>query len=225
MRPVFATCNRLLARIYKQLVPLPSPNLKGDRDIENTWIAANMPEGPGDALDFGTGGNWNGLLAARKGFNVICIDLLPISWPYRHAGLNFIRKDIFELDCPEEFFDLIINCSTIEHVGLADRYGITKEQEDDDLEAMVILGKLLKPGKPMIMTIPVGLDHVIRPYHRVYGNNRLPLLLSDWKIKKEEYWVKNKKNDWVVVDKEIALNRMATSYLYGLGLYVLTRSD
>ncbi|HNV87258.1 MAG TPA: methyltransferase domain-containing protein [Candidatus Omnitrophota bacterium] len=99
-------------------------NLAGDRDIEWSWVAAHVPQGPGRALDFGCGGGALGLLAVQKGFEVTAVDLEEIRWFYWHPKLKFLREDIFSVkrfgaDC----FDLVINCSAVEHVGLAGRYG------------------------------------------------------------------------------------------------------
>ena len=69
-------------------------------------------------LDFGCGEGWMGLIAARKGFKVTALDLQPIVWDYKHPNLNFVQGDIFKLNFAPNQFDLIINCSSIEHVGL-----------------------------------------------------------------------------------------------------------
>ena len=42
----------LAMRIERRL-PVPAITLAGDRAIENSWVAAHMPPGPGKALDFG----------------------------------------------------------------------------------------------------------------------------------------------------------------------------
>ena len=39
-------------------------DLKGDRNVEWSWVAAEMPEGPGMALDFGPGGSQLSTIAA-----------------------------------------------------------------------------------------------------------------------------------------------------------------
>ena len=57
-----------LTVFYRRLSQPPVPNLEGDRDIEHSWVAANMTEGTGRALDFGCLDSWMGLLAARRGF-------------------------------------------------------------------------------------------------------------------------------------------------------------
>jgi len=94
-------------------------DLTGDRDIEWSWVASQMPKGPGEALDFGPGGSSLGLIAAEAGYNVTAIDLQPITWPYHHPNLRFVQGDVLKLQLQKNHFDLIINCSVIEHVGLA----------------------------------------------------------------------------------------------------------
>jgi hypothetical protein len=115
-------------------------------------------------------------------------------------------------------------CSAIEHVGLAGRYGVTKDRPDGDIEAMKILKIILKPGGKMLLTIPVGQDNFFKPLHRVYGKERLPRLLEGWEILKEEYWIKDEEGYWICVDEETALGReIAHPSLYGLGLFVLQK--
>lgn len=213
----------ILKRIYQKVIQLPVPNLKGDRDLEYSWVAANLPDGPGEAMDFGWGGSWMGLLAARKGFRVIALDLTPISCFYKHPNLKFIQGDIFKLNFPKDHFDLIVNCSSIEHVGLRGRYSVTEFRPNGDIDAMEILKNILRPGKDMILTIPVGRDRVFNPLHRVYGESRLSRLLEGLEIVQREYWVKDRVNSWNCVSESIALDVEPTEYYYGLGLFLLRR--
>jgi SAM-dependent methyltransferase len=212
-----------IIKLYGKLSQPPIPNLRGERDIEYSWVAANMPEGPGEALDFGCGSSWLGLLATRKGFKVTAIDLEHITWHYEHPSLNFVQGDIFKLNFPPAHFDLVINCSAIEHVGLSGRYGVKESGPDGDMEAMTLLKRILKPPKLMLLTIPVGRDHVFHPLHRVYGEERLPKLISGWDIIKKEFWIKDDFNRWFHVEESVAFNREPVEHCYGLGLFVLRR--
>jgi 2-polyprenyl-3-methyl-5-hydroxy-6-metoxy-1,4-benzoquinol methylase len=203
-------------------------NLNGDRDIEWSWIGSQMPDGPGEALDFGPGRSFMALLAAERGFRVTGVDLTITEYPYTHPNLSFVNDDLLELGFSENRFDLILNCSTVEHVGLAGRYGVTKIRKDGDLEAMELLHRLLKPEGSMLLTIPVGKDAIFPPICRVYGIERLPLLLEHYQIEKEIYWIKNSENKWEKTDKEMALHfkALAGSWdamqnIYALGCFVL----
>ena len=209
----------------------PAPNLLGDRDVEWSWIAAKMPAGPGEALDFGPGGSYLALLAAQRGFNVTAVDLQPPERPYRHPGLSFIQGDLLELTLPQGRFDLVINCSTVEHVGLAGRFGVTESLPDGDVRAMTILRNLMKPGGVMLLTVPVGRDAVFAPLCRIYGRERLPRLLDGYLVKSEAFWVKDQENCWSPCDRETALAFEASAdswdplrNVYALGCFVLLTS-
>ncbi|MBI4363923.1 MAG: DUF268 domain-containing protein [Candidatus Latescibacteria bacterium] len=220
--PVFSA----LRAMRKRLRPVASGtrDLRGDRDLEWSWVAARIPSGPGAALDFGCGGSFLGLIAAERGFRVTAVDLEDIEWPYRHARLAFLRGDIFELGLEPEHFDLVINCSAIEHVGLPGRYGVVESRAEGDLAAMARMRALMKPGGRMLLTIPVGRDAVFPPWHRVYGGNRLPRLLEGFSVERREYWIKDAENRWVSSDESAVLNATPRAMLYGLGCFALRRA-
>ena len=124
-----------------------------------------------------------------------------------------------------------MNCSTVKHVGLAGRYGVTVNRPEGDLEAMSRLRELLKPGGVMLLTIPVGRDEMFAPQCRVYGTQRLPRLLAGYTVGKEVFWVKDSRNRWIEFDKKSALNFKASvgsrdplENVYALGCFVLRRS-
>lgn len=224
---------RLAARVVR-LVREPGgtnfiPNLLGDRDVEWSWVAAHMPPGPGEAIDFGNGGSWLGFLAAQRGFNVTAVDLEPVRWLFRHPSLSFQQGDILKLALPRQHFDLVINCSTVEHVGLAGRYGVADDRTDGDLEAMRRLRDLMVPSGTMLLTVPVGVDASFRPYCRVYGAERLPRLLEGYHVEREDFWIKDASNRWLQSDRTGALSVVPSAAapdprrcIYALGCFVLT---
>jgi SAM-dependent methyltransferase len=206
------------------------PNLLGDRDVEWSWVAALMPPGPGQALDFGNGGGSLGLLAAQRGFDVTAIDIGAVTWPYIHPRLCFVQGDLLRLDLPHGHYDLVVNCSTVEHVGLVGRYDVVDDRADGDLDAMARLRELLRPGGTMLLTIPLGRDRVFAPMCRVYGQERLPRLLAGYDVKSETYWVKDETNRWVLADRAAATSYPASveswdahQNVYALGCFVLRR--
>ena len=199
-------------------------DLSGDREIEWSWVAARIPQGSGEAIDFGCGQSPLGLVAAHAGFRVTAVDLGEVAWPYRHERLKFLQGDILELPLEEARFDLAINCSAIEHVGIAGRYGVTEGHADGDLAAMARLRSLLRPGGLMLLTIPVGSDAVFAPWHRVYGPERLPRLLQGFTVESREFWLKDRENRWERSDEGPALATPSRERLYGLGCFVLRKS-
>ncbi|OGR98583.1 MAG: hypothetical protein A2V88_07700 [Elusimicrobia bacterium RBG_16_66_12] len=208
-----------LISLYRHVVEPPPPNLKGDRDIEYSWIAAHMPSGPGRALDVGSGTSFMALIAARRGFDTEAVDLHPANWPYAHPNLHFRQAEMLTIGAALGSFDLIICCSAIEHVGLG-RYG-DRPNPDGDLEAMKILWKLLRPSGRMLLTIPVGLDGTFGALHRVYGPRRLPRLLEGFAIERREFWLKDDTNRWIPGEEDSALRSPAGPSLYSIGCFML----
>jgi len=200
----------------------PVIDLTGDRDIEWSWIMGNLPDGNGEVLDFGCGPNpLCTLTAARRGGRVTAFDLMDVKLTAVWDRISLIRGDILTHDFGGKKYDVIINCSAIEHVGLSDRYG-SSCSANADIEAMSILRCLIKPSGRMILTLPVGQDAVHSLWHRVYGQERLPLLLKGWHIEKSEYWAKPQNNTWEKVSIAEAFKVVSSPKYYGLGVFVLT---
>jgi SAM-dependent methyltransferase len=156
--------------------------------------------------------------------------LEPQTFPWLHPAVRSIQGDLLKLDLPTNHFDLIINCSTVEHVGLVGRYSVTENRPDGDLEAMALLRELMKPSAIMLLTVPVGQDAVFAPLCRVYGKERLPRLLSGFVLEREMFWVKDAENRWVQCDEETALSFEASAgswdplrNVYALGCFVLRK--
>lgn len=204
--------------------------LVGDRDIEWSWISANLDLNKKLILDFGPGTSVTPLVAALNGdATVIALDQLPnlesqIKW--KLDNLTYKCGDILSEEVKEYLslfnFDSIINCSTIEHVGLSGRYE-SVEDMDGDLKTMKFFQELMSgsTNSNMILTIPVGKDAVIKPLHRVYGPIRLRQLLHGYKVKKQKYMGKNQKGYWEEINEDEAFRTESTSSYYSLGLFVL----
>ena len=218
----------------KTPVPEPDPpiNLSGDRNVEWAYIASRLPVGNGYVLDFGAGNGEISMHAVQKGHHVVALDLEQNAFYWTHPNLERICGDLLSLPLPASAFDFVVNCSSVEHVGLMGRYGVVAEENDGDLAAMSKLRQLLKPSGKMLMTVPCGRDSVISPWHRVYGEKRLPKLLDAYEIEEEYYWRKKADNCWYPADRESALSYPPTSHptkgalcSYALGCFVLRRAE
>lgn len=194
--------------------------LEGDRAIEWSWVVANLPKHPCRILDLGCVQSALTGIASRLGHEVTAVDMRDIE--YQMERVTFLQGDFNELDLGNKRFDIIINCSTLEHIGLGGRYG-SSEKADGDVLAMGRLRSLLAPSGAMILTIPVGQDAVFRPFHRIYGEIRLPILLENYLIQEEEYWSKDKDRLWKRCSRAKALEVAGSEKFYALGLFVLKR--
>jgi SAM-dependent methyltransferase len=199
-----------LVRVKRIFIPpaslTPAVNIWGERDVEWSFLSKEMPDGPGEALEFGCERGYMSLVAAQKGFHVLANDLENQSFLWLHPNVEFRCGDFLALDLPKNYFDIAINCSSVEHVGVAGRYGITAEQSEGDIQVMQRLADVLKPGGLLLMTAPCGRDAVMAPWCRVYGPERLPRLLAPLVIEKERYWEKDEANRWVEVSRGKALD-------------------
>lgn len=212
-----------LVRLSEANIPPDQLDLSGDRDVEWSWVAGNLPERPGEVLDFGPSSSHTGLIAAFRGGKVMGLDLeAPPQQAYTHPELVMRQGDLLTYDFGGQRFDTIINCSTVEHVGLTGRYG-SPDIPDGDLQAMRCLRGLMRtPDARMVMTIPVGRDGIFAPAHRVYGEQRFPQLISGYSLVREVYYAKQRGNRrWHPTSREIAFAVEGSPSFYALGLFVL----
>lgn len=210
----------VLHLVGERVRPAGDPDLTGDRWVEWSFCMARMSAGPGRTLDFGADVGLLALAAAQRGHEVVALDRLPPALEYAHPQVRAVQADILDRPLAGETFDQIVNCSSVEHVGLGGRYGSTPAP-DGDLEAMAWMRTLLGPGGRMLLTVPVGRDAVCAPLHRVYGRERLPRLLDGYRTVEAQHWVKDGAR-WAQADGDRALDVPGSERSYALGLFVLT---
>jgi hypothetical protein len=195
--------------------------LQGDRWVEWSFCFARLGDGPGSTLDFGADIGFLSLAAAQRGHDVVALDRLPSALDYAHPNVTHVQADVLTHDFGDERFDQILNCSSVEHVGLSGRYA-SFEDEDGDLKAMRALHTAMSDAGRMILTIPVGQDLVCAPHHRIYGPERLPRLLDGYETAEEQYWWK-REGLWRRCERREALATEGSAWFYSLGLFVLTK--
>jgi SAM-dependent methyltransferase len=213
-----------IVQISQMLVGKDELTLSGDRDIEWGFVLARSSKNSNRVLDLGPGNSSTPLALSFMSNEVIALDInLPENQTSKISNIRWVRGDILNPPNGLGKFNLIINCSTIEHIGLSGRYG-SVENPDGDLMAMKNLHKLLVEGGRMLLTIPVGLDAVFSPKLRIYGTERLPKLLQGWETIEERYF---KKSDverlWEETSQEHALATAGSKTFYSIGLFVLGR--
>lgn len=95
-----------------------------------------------------------------------------------HPNIKTVMVE--EFSKMKEKYDVAISISSVEHSGLG-RYG-DPINPDGDLEAMKDLYNNLKEGGLCFLAVPIGLDQIIWNAHRIYGRNRLPKLIEEFKL-------------------------------------------
>ena len=73
------------------------------------------------------------------------------------------------------------------------------------------------------MADSVGRDAVHKPWHRVYGSERLPQLLKGFEIVQQRFMKKDPWGPWREVSQDVALEYPVELTRYALGEWVLRK--
>lgn len=195
-------------------------DLKGEKFLDWGFICANLPPGPKRALEIGPGRSPIIPAMLALGYDVTAIDIAS-DLSKQFAGIRFIWGD-FTTEMLKVRFEVIVACSTVEHIGLSGRYS-SVEDPDGDLKAMRKICDLLEPDGLLLLTVPVGIDGVFRPYHRVYGRQRLGRMLEGYDLVKSRFLLKEPQGPWRAANREAALDYPGSAQRYALGEFLLRK--
>jgi hypothetical protein len=195
-------------------------DLKGEKFLDWGFVCSNLPHGHFRALEIGPGRSPIIPAMLAVGYDVTAIDIAS-DLSKQFAGIRFIKGDFTAVQF-DAGFDVVVACSTVEHVGLSGRYG-SVEDADGDLKTMRKVHDLLLPNALLFLTIPMGVDGVYRPFHRVYGKQRLPRLLEGFEEEKSRFLVKEPYGAWHAADRNTALEYNASAQRYALGEFILRK--
>lgn len=171
--------------------------LESSRIVEYPWILRNIPS-MGRILDVGSTGSQLPLMLVGLGYEVWTIDVRKYEYDGIIDELKCIMGDIRETNFQDSFFDVVLAISTVEHIGLG-RYGDSIDPYGDENTMKEII-RIMANNAVFLMTVPFG-KRSINKTHRVYSEESLLTLLSEFKIENIEYF---KKTDlfWVLSSKE-----------------------
>jgi len=155
-----------------------------ERIVELPFVLRNLDEADRRVLDVGCAESILPLDLAHRGFKVWGID--QRNYPLTHPNLEFIVGDICRLSFENDFFDVAISLSTVEHVGLG-FYGDSR-REHGDVAAIRELHRVLKPGAKLILTAPYG--RRCEAWQRVYDSRAIAELLAVFRVEHVEYYHK-----------------------------------
>ena len=184
---------RLLHGIARVTYILPRLSFEA-RLIEYHFIHSNIESNVRlKILDVGCAGTNLPVELANRGHEVYGIDAMPFP---DQQNFTFVQGNLENLPFDNDFFDIVTDVSTIEHVGLG-RYG-DPISPDGDKKAMGEIKRVVKPGGKIIITIPCGLDTICYskegiPLARVYSPISSIKLLSGLKILELSYIIKRRR--------------------------------
>lgn len=141
-----------------------------DRYIEYPFIIENLPKSPCKILDVGCSGSMFPLLLKAMKYEIFGIDIRPINI----NGIYFNKEDICQTHFENNYFDVIIAISTIEHIGLKEK------NMNADIKAIKEIYRILKPKGLFLITIPIKLNLQITRNHKIYNQARLCFLLKNF---------------------------------------------
>ena len=213
-----------LGSVFLESKPILNP-LSGDRCIEYGFVIKNLVNLDRDryktVLDVGCCASPLTTIIRELGFTVDGIDLLPS--PYIYQGVKYVQGDFLSLDFKDSY-DIIVLCSTIEHIGLGGRYG-SRNIEEGDIKAIKKAKLLLNTNGILILTIPYGQEKTIRPLHRVYNKNGrlLKYAYDSFEVEAEEFYKNNLEDIWVKCSENEARRVIPSEHNYALGLFVFKK--
>jgi len=166
------------------------------RNVEYPWIYRNLRLERGRILDVGSGPSLVPIQLSGLGYETYAIDINH--YPYRHPNLRFVKGNIVQTNFRDEFFDVVLMISTIEHVGMS-RYGDDIDKEGDK-KAVAEVKRILKNDGELLLTVPWG-KHEVWRNQRIYDEEDLNNLLSDLRIVNMDFYQKGREG-WKPVEKE-----------------------
>jgi hypothetical protein len=151
--------------LFRQGRPLPAAWGIGidERCVEYPWVVSQLSDNPELVLDAGSALNHDYVLCSgiwsQKTLHVFT--LAPESQCFWDRGISYAYGDLRKTPYRDELFSTIICISTLEHVGCDNSYyaggaNAHPGSASDYIKVMVELGRLLRPGGLLLLTVPFG---------------------------------------------------------------------
>lgn len=225
---IYTILSKVGVKIFQNIFPdyfAKEPLKPTDRYLEYPFAIRNLPKPKARILDVGCSGSYFPLLLAAFGYETYCLDIrkYEILNTLKISNLVFKQEDIRKTTFADNFFDAVIAISSLEHIGLAGRYGSNEDKHGDGI-AVNEMKRVLKENGTMILTLPFGKAKVIRPYSKIYDEEWISDLIGDLKIEQEEYYFLDSNDDWVAILKSDAAKIDCTADRYALCLLKLTKN-
>ena len=137
---------------------------------------------PGNLLDVGCVARMNLVpaVACELGWKVWGIDIR--NYNFSHPNFTFTKGNILDNLFPLKFFDAITAISTIEHIGIKGRYGLSENIVMGDMSTFNEIRDILKKEGKLIATVPFGNTYKISTLGRTYDEEHLKWFCRRWTV-------------------------------------------
>ncbi len=154
-----------LMPVFAQSRPLPAGYgfRLDERIIEYPWVLSRLAKEPGRLLDAGSILNFdyiiNHPILSNKDISILT--LFPEASCFWGKRISYLYADLRDTPFRDNYFDLIICISTLEHVGMDSTiYAGAKQADEKDpgsfIRAVAELSRILKPKGTLFLTVPYG---------------------------------------------------------------------
>jgi SAM-dependent methyltransferase len=138
-----------------------------ERIVEYLWVFSFLRKGNFKVLDAGSTLNHSFILDHKliSGKDLSILTLAPESQNFNEKGISYIYSDLRDIPFKDNYFDIIISQSTIEHIDMDNSmYGYTSENNSDSktksyqyIIAIRELERTLKNKGKLLLTFPYGI--------------------------------------------------------------------
>ncbi|MEM3833361.1 MAG: class I SAM-dependent methyltransferase [Thermoprotei archaeon] len=177
---------RIIYRTYLWASEASNESYLGSRSVEYPFIIEELrksliPEGS-KILLVGCAGDPLSTILPALGYETYGLDVKHVA--IRYPNFHFVKGDIRRTDFLNNYFDVVIAVSTIEHVG------VLEDDFEGDHKAVKEIARILKSGGLLLVTCPVAFKAKVTPYERIYNPYTLKALFSEFAIKSEKFFKK-----------------------------------
>ena len=169
-------------------LPLAYGRNVDERCVEYPWVYNHLKNEPGKVLDAGSAFNHRFLLerVPLKNAELTIMTLAPEKRCFWNNKISYVFGDLRESYFLENYFDVVVSVSTIEHVGLDNTMlytGDSSKNEADQfgfIPAVAEFKRVLKRGGTCLVTVPFG-RRGIHGWYQVFDIKHVMMVVDTFK--------------------------------------------